>query len=424
MSDGTVFVEQISRLWEFILWGIVFNKIVSSNSKEDLVDFCKALGIEAKQEPYEVITTMLNSIRSFPPNDWPIPEKIAYKKFGRYSFLHAKQIAINKLIQENRQLYLLMDSLENFRLEIPSFNSALAGLLRCLGEFNARRGDPVILRCCLPAEQYFEYTKLSTNPLKDFRGGLLLHWNAGELIHLCAIRYSRFLKEYYPDFYEKKVQGLSFDKREQLQKFWNMIFPYPVINRLKIEEKPMAYILRHTQLLPRHFIVYLNEVISRSIKQDDKAYDIDSVHINSGVFHLESTVRDQILEAYNTSFRNPREACERTLKELKTVFDWNEFSAVAARIIKSLAGVTDRTELMSVLTEVGAVGRVVGDSEKYQEGIFEYMVPHKLIFSDRDKFCVHPVFSEVYNVNKDYEGIKAVYTYWSGITDSDLKEWM
>lgn len=425
LSDGVVFVEQISRLWDFILWGVVFNKLVSGNSKEDLFDFCKALGIESEQRPYEVITTMLNSIKSFPPDDWPIPEKIAYKKIANYSFLQAKQIAINKLKQENRQIYLLMDSLENFQLVIPSYSTALSGLLRCLGEFNVRRGDPVILRCCLPAEQYFEYTKLSTNPLKDFRSGLLLHWNAGELIHMCAIRYSRFLKEYHPDFFEKKVQELSFDKREHLQKFWNMIFPYPVLNRLNNEEKPMAYILRHTQLLPRHFIVYLNEVISRSIKLDHKAYDINSGHINSGVFHVESTVRDQVLEAYRTTILSPREACERTLKELKTIFNWSDFSVVAAKVSKTgILGVTDRTELMSLLMEVGAVGRVVGESEKYKEGIFEYMVPHKLIFSDRDIFCIHPVFSEVYNVNKNYEGVKPIYTYWSGITDNDLKEWM
>ena len=85
------------------------------------------------------------------------------------------------------------------------------------------------------------------------------------------------------------------------------------------------------------------------------------------------------------------------LKELKTIFNWDDFSAVAAKVTKTgILGVTDRTELMSLLMEVGAIGRVVGDSEKYKEGIFEYMVPHKLIFSDRDIFCIHPVFSEYF----------------------------
>lgn len=77
-----------------------------------------------------------------------------------------------------------------------------------------------------------------------------------------------------------------------------------------------------------------------------------------------------------------------------------------------------------MLTEIGAVGRLVGETDRYYEGVFEYMVPNKLIYSSRDRFCIHPVFSEVYNVNADYEGVKPIYTFWSGITDSDLAHWL
>lgn len=426
LSEGVVFVEQVSRLWDFVFWGIIFNEVAVDYNEADLVAYCQALGVKSDQSPYELIETMLSKIKSFPPPDWPIPEKIAYKKIGSISFLQAKQIAVDRLTRENVRIYLLMDALEDFKLDIPTSAAAVAGLLRCLGEFNERRAGPVLLRCCMPAERYFDYTRLSTNPLKDFRNGLLLHWRAGELIQLSAVRYARFLEEYFPTFFRDHISSLDLRKRDHLKRFWNLIFPNPVTSRLGSEETPMGYILRHTQLLPRHFIRYLNAIISRSLKEDKAAYGISSNRIRGGVFDTEKEIMEQILEAYTTpTTQEPRKACEATLKELKTTFTWSDFDSIAAKVTKmGIPGVSDRTELMSLLTEVGAVGRVVGDTEKYFTGLFEYMVPHKLVTSDRDKFCIHPVFTEACNVNVDYKGVKAIYTYWSGITEDDVQDWM
>ena len=104
---------------------------------------------------------------------------------------------------------------------------------------------------------------------------------------------------------------------------------------------------------------------------------------------------------------------------------WSDFDQIAGKVTKQgISGASDGTELMSLLTEIGAVGRVVGQSEKYYEGVFEYMVPHKLVVSNRDSFCVHPVFTEVYNVESEFEGAKPIYTFWSGITGDDLEHWM
>ena len=425
LSDGVVFVEQVGRLWDFIFWGIVINHVAATYDDKDLSEYCRALGIEDVDEPYILIEKMLSTIKSFPPTDWPIPEKIAYKKFSNHSFLQAKQIAVTILKRAKAQIYLLMDSLEEFQLHIPSCAAAIAGLLRCLGEFNEMRRAPVVLRCCLPAERYFDYTEVSTNPLKDFRGGMLLHWSAGELIQLCAVRYSKFLEEYNPEFYRDYMRDLNLHKRDDLEKFWDLIFPNPVVGRLGIHERPIAYILRHTQLLPRHFIVYMNEIISRSLKEASAAYDISSDYVQQGISEVEGMVLDQILQSYTTPTRDVRRACAETLKELKTTFTWSDFDTIAGKVTKrGIPGVSDSSELMSILTEIGAVGRVVGKSEKYYEGVFEYMVPHKLVLSERDSFCIHPVFTEAFNVNTDYEGIKAIYTYWSGITDSDLAHWM
>jgi energy-coupling factor transporter ATP-binding protein EcfA2 len=425
LSDGVVFVEQVGRLWDFVLWGVVFKFVASTYKDKDIASFCSALGLTDEQSPYEIISRMLVTIKSFPPVDWPLPEKIAYKQIGNLSFLKAKEIAAARLAREKTTIYLLLDSLEDFKLDIPSYGTALAGLLRCLGEFNEPRIKSVVLRCCLPAERYFDYMKLSTNPLKDFRSTMLLHWSAGELIHLSAVRYSKFLKEYYPDFYNREIRDLILTDRQHLEKFWNLIFPDPVRSRLNVDENPIAYIMRHTQLLPRHFIFFMNEIISDSLKQENKAYGIDSSRIRTGIRKAEPYIYEQIIEAYTTPLQQPKQACDHVLKELNSTFTWSDFDKIAQKVTKlGIPGASDRAELMRLLTEIGAVGRVVGKSERYWEGVFEYMLPNKLAFSEVDKFCIHPVFSEVCRVNVDYPGAKAIYTYWAGITDADLEHWM
>jgi hypothetical protein len=425
LSDGVIFVEQVGQLWDFVLWGPVMKMIAEKYGETEIASFCKALQIDEQDNPYEIITTMLSTIKKFPPTEWPLPEKIAFKKIGSVSFLQAKEIATARLKAEKMYAYVLMDSLEDFKLHIPNFSLALAGLLRCVGEFNETPKASVILRCCLPIERYFDYMALSTNPLKDFRAAMLLHWDAGELIHLSAVRYAKYLKEYHSTFFHDHIKSLELKNRAHLRKFWDLIFPDFVTNRINIEERPIAYILRHTQLLPRHFIFLLNEIISRSLKHDQRAYGIDSKHVRLGIFESEERIFEQIIEAYSTPYQDPRAACQSALKELRTIFTWSEFDKVASKTTRlGIPGANNRTELMSLLAEIGAVGRIVGESKRYTEGVFEYMVPHKLVFSERDSFCIHPVFSEVCQVNTAYKGIKPVYTYWSGIIGSGLEEWM
>lgn len=422
LSQGVTFVEQVSRLWEFVLWGPIFPQILLHQDIPQLRDFCTRLNIQTDASPYEIVSEMLKAIRGFPPQDWPLPEKISYKKIGGLSFLQAKRIAVDVLKEKKSRVYMLLDSLEDLDLDIPAYAAAIAGLLRCLGEFNEQTDGRVILRCCLPAERYFDYQQLSTNPLKDFRYNLLLHWSAGELIHLSAIRYAKYLEKFEQKFYNHEIKRLNFKRREDLLKFWNLIMPNVVKNRLDIEENPLAYVLRHTQLLPRHFIVYLNEIISRSIHEDGKAYGIDARHIKSGVAEKEQDVYAQICQAYRGGRRyNPFEVAPSVLRNLRNVFERDEFDDVAGR--EGIRGIMGRTELLGYLSEIGAIGRVVDDTEKYVEGVFEYMVPSRLVYADRDRFCIHPVFSEICHVDVEFEGAKPVYTYWSGITDSDLAFW-
>jgi energy-coupling factor transporter ATP-binding protein EcfA2 len=424
LSENVVFPEQVSRMWDFIFWGVIFHYISVNYKDERVLEYCTNLNIPIKlSPPFVVINSMLDTLEQLPPSDWPLPTKIAYIKMGTYSFLQIKQFCIDILQAQNCRIFLLMDSLEDYKLNLPAHGVAVSGLLRILGEFNERKDSNVILRCCLPAERYPAFSDLSSNQLKDFRWGILLHWTAGELAHLSAARYMKYLEHYNPDIYRKHFRRLRINDRKDLNEFWNIVFPYPVINKFGTKETPIAYILRHTQLLPRHILLLMNEIISRSIKMDDgKVIGIDPIHIIAGISDKESFLVKQILTAYANPNFPLHEVTSNVLRELPTVFDWSDFDAVAGRLSKRFN--TDRTEMMSKLSEIGAIGRVVDTTDhRYVDGVFEYMLPSRLIFSERDRFCIHPLFTREFNANSNYDGAKAVYTYWSGIVDSELEHW-
>ena len=149
LSDRVVFVEQVGRLWEFVLWGVVLKFVADKFKDADILSFCDALKLRDEESPYEIIARMISSIKTFPPDDWPLPEKIEYKQIGNVSFVQAKKIASDILRSQKARAYLLLDSLEDYKLDIPSCSTAVAGLLRCLGEFNDSPTTSVILRCCL-----------------------------------------------------------------------------------------------------------------------------------------------------------------------------------------------------------------------------------------------------------------------------------
>lgn len=424
LSAGVGYVEQVGRLWEFVLWGVVFNNYVGNTGDSELYSFCDALDIVKPDNPYKIINNMLERLRGLPPSAKPLPEKVAYEEIGGTTFLKQKNAITVRLKRERKQFYLLMDSLEDFKTHLPDRRAALAGLLRCVGEFNEGRHSPVVLRCCLPAERYFEYMRISTNPLKDFRGMILLHWDAGELLHLSARRYAKYLEVHCEDFWRNEIKGINLEGRAGVSRFWQKILPPNITNLLGVKEKTMAYVLRHTQLLPRHVIYLLSTILSSSIKNEKKAYGVSEECVRNGIKEAEDLICQQVIEAYDDEQEFVRKICTATLPEFNTVFDRSAFDKIAARVTtKGIPGAYDGIELLETLTEIGALGRVVNSEGLYYQGVFEYMVPHRLIISSRDVLCVHPIFTEVFNVNTDYPDSKPVYTYWSGITNSDLEFW-
>src|SRR5262249_19079025 len=154
---------------------------------------------------------------------------------------------------------------------------------------------------------------------------------------------------------------------------------------------------------PRHFLFILTRILEKSLKLDRRFNDIDGKHISDGIFEAENEVKAQIIEAYRQTVPLANDACEQILPELNTLFNWEDFSRVVNKRRDELRKL-DRTEIMQALIEIGAVGRYVGHTDRYNIGIFEYMVPHRLLVSQEDQFCIHPLFTETYAAKSKFPG--------------------
>ncbi len=419
LSSDTALVEQVSKLWEVVIWGVVFRFINEKIRDELLHDYLDGFSIlEFDGLPYEIIDRQIAVLKEFPPSARPVAQKVRYTKVNGITFMEAKNRAIQLFHKNNINAFVLIDSLEDYALHKFENSMALSGLLKFLGDATAER-TPCIIRCCIPAEKYHLLMSISSNPIKDFQGHILLHWDAGDLVKICAKRYAAYLKYYEPDFFDKEISYLDLEKRKNAFRFWDKFFPLEIINRNKISEKPVAYILRHTQLLPRHFILIMTQILRRSIKIDKSPFKVSERHIVDGVFEAENEIRAQILEAYQAPIHIASDACKQFLPELKTHFTWDDFDAVAAKRSGVLRAV-DKIEILEALIEIGAVGRHVTETGCYEIASYEYMMPHRLITSHRDTFCIHPVFTETYSANSKYEGAKPIYTYWSENVPDEL----
>lgn len=336
-------------------------------------------------------------------------------------FEEVKTLVIDVLTEKNERAILLLDSLEQYPTSFESVARAISGLLKCVGQFN-ERNDRLNIRLCLPAELYHVFLDVSSNPLKDLSNSVTLHWVAGELLSIAAQRLSLYLRLYYQKEYEKSLT-YNLDLRDHVQEFLRYYLPAQVTNRLGTTEDVIAYILRHTQLQPRHLLMYLNSIFEKQQKLDLTEYPkISETAVKNGIASIEHRLCQEVFSGYQSIHPTAKAVCEACIPELSLCFTHSEAQKVFTRHGKKSSGARDYWEFRRLLIETGIVGRVVGETDRYIIGRFEYTEPHKLVVSTEDLLCLHPVFAEVYNFRS--KGVtKTIYPYGCDPNAEDHRSW-
>lgn len=424
MTKEVVFPEMVSELWDTILWIAVFSEIrkypVISPDDLNLVnaylDKMRVLDTDDVEDVLWNVAAMLEDIMNKNPRE----ASDILRGYNRITIDHAKAAVVKNLESSKKTFVILMDSLDDFQLEIDSVARSLQGLLKVVGAMNKPR-DVVDVRFCLPSEVYHRFIKISSNPNKDFRRALKLQWTAGELILIAAQRLMLYLASFYPDFL-KGILPLDPSRRTDALKLFQVVLPEKITNQTGFQEETISYILRHTQLLPRHFLMLLNSIFKGSNNtQRRQPFPVSQDRIVNGIRQMEEFMIGEIFVAFKLIYPTAEETCRRCLPELGHKFTQADLHKIFTRHGKAVFGSDSLFDFQRMLLEIGALGRVIPgkESDLYIKGYFEYTVAHELVLSQDDELCIHPLFSGIFHSGgKEHP----VYPYGSVLDDEDYRD--
>ena len=439
-GDKKVVVEVVEKLWDILVWCCVFSELLKKNSDARLVyirDFANRIGFSPENRPEVVILKVVEAIQKRTAGkliDTPLRLEVSLD-FEVASF-SAACAAATKLLRARKQktrgagttgspVLVLMDTLESYRLGTDLIEAAIAGLLRYLGQQAQNRGL-MDIRFCLPAEIYEEFHRASTNAMKDFSSQTVLHWHPGDLLAVAAHRLSLYLQLYDPERYDLMNSKFDLNRREGAVGFIHSILPERVINRNGVKEFSLAYILRHTQLLPRHVVEVFNRTLSGIIEPATMHFNaVPQSAIIQGIRNCEPSICRGVAQAYDTDGEQfLSRIWEAIFPELPRRFTDGDLQRVfnihAKAVLKRLrdegktGGDLDYQAFKQKLVEAGAIGKQIRETELYYEAEFEYTHPGMMIIATKDLLCTHPLFSGVYPHSPAWqEKHKAVYAVGS-----------
>ena len=462
--ETTLFAEHIADLWAAVLWHGIFTVLVRNENEI----------FDVHDVRYETIKIYLDDLSSDAARTTSSEAIIGlfclhlveHAQSSRMVARHPTLFAMNgvtlaELIDQTTELLaeagrtpvLLMDSIEDFQDVLDYHTRAIEGLFMQVGR-SAQPVAPFRIRFSFPAELWHELRKMSRNPLKDFGRYVVLQWSAREIIKIAAHRFRVYLDHFQPDYLAANpdVARLNTDSEPDALALLRTALPGTVKGELGVEEDSIAYVLRHTQLLPRHLLRLLNSIWARGHTiGDEGVVRVDEDAVVRGIRDIEEQIVTEICKAYELVYPAADDVCRAVIKNLPRRFNDSDlhksFNRVGkgalkrahrriderrlstnARRIGALDQSTpdmDYFEFRSMLLEIGCIGRQTAQTERYDVAEFEYAIPQRLAVGDDDMMCVHPLFSGVYQSRDDDDdgARRLVYPYGSDpSTDHRLHE--
>jgi hypothetical protein len=272
----------------------------------------------------------------------------------------------------------------------------------------------------------FTHVANETRDLSPATSYSRLHWKPIDLLKIVAERFREFLKIHLSgrsrddqDFLEK-ISDLDFSRRDNLMMFYEAVMPKYVTNKYGQKEDSVAYLVRHSQLLPRELILLFSQAIRISHSETANWRTITAGAIVKAVNESESALARQILKPYIPVYRELIVACESVLSELPPICSLSELHSIGRRMRKSVSEETDNP--WKTLYEIGVLGYIDPDksnrqTQYYEYGLFHFNSTNEIRFANHLKYCVHPLFSGTWHLKRT-PNMKFIYpskieeAYW------------
>jgi hypothetical protein len=359
----------------------------------------------------------------------PLRARVERMESGGVELRTAKAAAATVLARtKETKLFVLMDSMESFHMELDRVQKALGGLFRFIGLQAASRSQGYEVRFCFPTELWHRLRSFSVNPVKDFQSQITIHWHSKELIRIAAQRFHLYLQLHHPEVLSETLPPGRYEpnRTDHALHLLEAVLPPRVQNRLGQTEKAIPYILRHTQLLPRQLMRLMNRIWERNKRLGNPPHAISPQAVVEGVRNTEEELTGDILTAYSAVHPHARTCCERSIPQLPLHFPEGFLHRVFNEGgIKKMTGL-EFEEYRTAMVEIGCIGRVVQQTEQYITGEFEYTLPDRLFMSHDEDLCLHPLFtrafsSRVIRTKNPNERIKPIYPLGASIDSDDYR---
>jgi hypothetical protein len=393
-GDKIIFPEWVSRLWADAIWIEIFKHL-----QQRLPHFTSSE------------QARLSSIRSlFQTRDFrlvsPNIDDAIHKMIAA-----AKASVSNFLAHRRARCYVLFDSMDDYPVRDSRFVSVIAGLLKCLSSFQ-RKHPEVSVIFCLPEEIARYLMQFSSNIIKDFNHPYYLRWKPGHLLRVAAHRYRLFIQLNDAIFF-KELDKLNFSTREDLQTFYQRIMPPDFSNTYGHREDPVAYLIRHTQLQPRHFLMILNRVATESYRETGGLRKFLAKAIQDAVSEAELRIAEQILYPYGDLYPKLIMACQQVLADLPPICNSAELAKAQSRMAKRME--SDIFDFRRTLFQMGILGKVEEDAlmpengnqhsgVRYAYAKFYFNTFGDIGYPTDATYCFHPVFSKYFGLRRRKNG--------------------
>jgi len=457
-SQESIDPEKVADIWHLVFLTLIVKGIGGMDANSQSVKAMLA------NFPVKDILSKSVAVVSTEVLDW-LRDKYtqnAYNVFNVNTIFHALSLgheslaafetALHRMARDSGKTVVLMidnperlnqDFNEKWHSSYVDSNKArwktYAGLLTLLSTFNEGK-VALQARYCVPAEQYIFLRERSTAILKHLSKIQVLHWSSGEILSALAHRYMVYLQ-----LHRKNRNGMRYQKLKDIEiytrdgafEFFNQVFEPRVRNSRGYDEDTVTYLLRHTQLLPRQIIIYVNEAIHLALSEDP-ATDLtrlESRFVKQAIHNKEGLLAIEVVDSYASVFPEGKDMMRAVarLPVITSVGDikthWAEYGAkkVLSKYSAFPEVVVEADRFIRFLTEVGIIGRATLQSEpepgSYASAAFEYTMPERLMFSDADKVAVHPLFCSHCDQQQciELDPYKAVYPKGTEPDDIDKR---
>jgi hypothetical protein len=335
-------------------------------------------------------------------------------------FDDVKQEAINYLKRAGISAECLIDSLEEYRVSKELHVSALSGLFRCVSTYSVARHDRLLVHLSVPSELYSIFEEQVTKGvIKDFTRATWLYWHASELLSVCAKRWFVFLVLYRLSSLPDGMRVNDLNDKQKCQTFIKGFLPDSIPNSHGRNEEPIAYILRHTQLIPRHALQIFNHIFRAQQEIDKSATKLSVDAIKRGVERPLKSIAKDVIVGYREKYPYLADCLRSIVPMLPLYFVQQDVDKVFAQRIKSLFKrlpliqdyASNSSTFVNALLDIGVVGRVLeGGTEAYVRAEFAYTLPSRdIAVSDTALLCFHPIFAKSFQSKIPDNGHKPVY---------------